>query len=40
MAEAVRVHGVGKGVWLGIRRLARCQPFGGHGFDPVPPRRA
>jgi putative membrane protein insertion efficiency factor len=40
MAEAVRMHGVGKGVWLGIRRLARCQPFGGHGFDPVPPRRA
>lgn len=40
MAEAVRVHGVGKGVWLGVRRLARCQPFGGHGFDPVPPRRA
>lgn len=40
MAEAVRVHGVGRGVWLGMRRLARCQPFGGHGFDPVPPRRA
>ena len=34
--EAVTRHGVGKGVWLGLRRLARCQPFGAHGFDPVP----
>ena len=36
MAEAVRVHGAMKGVWLGTRRLARCHPFGSHGFDPVP----
>src|SRR5262245_46938023 len=36
MAEAVRLHGAGRGVWLGLRRLARCLPFGGHGFDPVP----
>lgn len=40
MGEAIRIHGVARGVWLGVRRLARCQPFGGHGFDPVPPRRA
>jgi len=35
MAEAVRTHGALKGVGLGLRRLARCHPFGGHGFDPV-----
>jgi uncharacterized protein len=36
--EAVRVHGGLKGSWLIIRRLARCQPWGGTGLDPVPPR--
>jgi putative membrane protein insertion efficiency factor len=35
MAEAVRLHGVRRGVWLGIVRLTRCRPFGGHGYDPV-----
>jgi len=38
MAEAVRVHGPARGVWLGLQRLVRCRPFGGHGFDPVPRR--
>jgi putative membrane protein insertion efficiency factor len=36
MAEAVTIHGVRRGVWLGIVRLTRCRPFGGHGYDPVP----
>jgi putative membrane protein insertion efficiency factor len=36
MAEAVRSHGAWSGVRLGLRRLARCHPFGSHGFDPVP----
>jgi putative membrane protein insertion efficiency factor len=38
-ASAVREHGVVRGSWLAARRLARCHPFGGSGFDPVPPRR-
>ena len=38
MAEAIEVHGPVKGVWLGGRRLCRCHPWGGHGWDPVPPK--
>jgi putative membrane protein insertion efficiency factor len=37
-AEAVRLHGAFGGLVLGVRRLARCRPWGGHGFDPVPAR--
>lgn len=36
--DALRGHGAVRGSWLTLRRLARCHPFGGHGFDPVPPR--
>jgi uncharacterized protein len=36
--EALRIHGPLKGVWLTVRRLGRCHPWGGHGYDPVPPR--
>jgi putative membrane protein insertion efficiency factor len=35
--EAIQEHGLGKGSWLGLKRLARCHPWGGQGFDPVPP---
>jgi putative membrane protein insertion efficiency factor len=35
-AEAVHTHGAVRGTALAVRRLARCQPFGGHGYDPVP----
>ena len=37
--EAVLVHGLVKGSWLALRRLARCHPWGGRGYDPVPPRK-
>ena len=37
--EAYKTHGVIRGTWLTARRLARCQPWGGNGYDPVPPRR-
>ncbi len=35
-SEAVERHGVLRGGALAVRRLMRCQPFGGHGHDPVP----
>ncbi len=36
MAEAIRRHGAARGLFLGLKRLSRCRPFGGHGLDPVP----
>ena len=36
---AVTEHGALKGTWLSVRRIARCHPWGGHGWDPVPPRK-
>lgn len=40
LAQAVSTHGALRGTWLGLRRLARCHPFGGSGLDPCPPRSA
>ena len=35
--EALAVHGALAGSWLALRRLLRCHPWGGSGWDPVPP---
>lgn len=34
--DAYHAHGPVRGTWLTLRRLARCHPLGGHGYDPVP----
>ena len=34
--EALQKYGPIKGMYLAIRRLLRCHPWGGHGYDPVP----
>ena len=36
MRQAIGVHGWRYGVWLTLRRVARCHPWGGQGYDPVP----
>lgn len=35
-AEALIEHGAAKGSWLAVRRVGRCRPLGGRGYDPVP----
>ncbi|MBQ4229442.1 MAG: membrane protein insertion efficiency factor YidD [Bacteroidaceae bacterium] len=34
--EALRKYGPLKGLWLAVKRLLRCHPWGGSGYDPVP----
>ncbi|MCL2434903.1 MAG: membrane protein insertion efficiency factor YidD [Lentimicrobiaceae bacterium] len=34
--EAIQKHGALKGSWLTIKRIVRCNPWGGSGYDPVP----
>ena len=36
--QAVETHGSMRGSWLGVRRIFRCHPWGGYGYDPVPPK--
>ncbi|HBI13069.1 MAG TPA: membrane protein insertion efficiency factor YidD, partial [Akkermansia sp.] len=37
--QAVRIHGAWRGFLLGTWRILRCNPWGGSGYDPVPPAR-
>lgn len=39
MIEAIQIHGIFKGFYLGIKRIFRCHPWGKSGYDPVPPPR-
>ncbi len=34
--QAIERHGAFKGAWLSMKRLGRCRPLGGKGYDPVP----
>jgi putative membrane protein insertion efficiency factor len=34
--EALKKYGPLKGSWLAVKRISRCHPWGGHGYDPVP----
>ena len=36
--DAIQIHGPFKGLWLATRRLLSCHPWGGSGYDPVPPK--
>jgi putative membrane protein insertion efficiency factor len=38
--DALEGHGALRGAWLSIRRIGRCHPWGGSGWDPVPQRKA
>jgi uncharacterized protein len=35
--EAFKIHGIIKGIILSAWRILRCNPWGGHGYDPIPP---
>ena len=37
--DAVETHGALRGSWLALRRIGRCHPWGGRGWDPVPERK-
>ena len=37
--ESLKLHGLLRGSFFAIRRILKCHPFGGHGFDPIPKRK-
>jgi uncharacterized protein len=39
MIQALQKHGLFYGGYLGIKRIFRCHPWGGKGFDPVPEKK-
>ncbi|MGY6562802.1 MAG: membrane protein insertion efficiency factor YidD [Luteibaculaceae bacterium] len=39
MIEALKTHGPFKGTWMGLKRIGKCHPWGGSGYDPVPPKK-
>jgi putative membrane protein insertion efficiency factor len=39
MVDAIKEWGPFKGIWLGLKRISSCHPWGGHGFDPVPKKK-
>ncbi len=36
MIQAIQKHGILIGLWLGVKRILKCNPWGPHGYDPVP----
>ncbi|MEL7254006.1 MAG: membrane protein insertion efficiency factor YidD [Pseudomonadota bacterium] len=38
--EALEKHGAIKGGWMALKRIGRCNPWGGQGYDPVPEARS
>ena len=38
--EALKIHGLIKGSYLGIKRIISCNPWGKSGYDPVPPKKS
>ncbi|HEX8576753.1 MAG TPA: membrane protein insertion efficiency factor YidD [Flavobacterium sp.] len=39
MVQALQTHGLFKGLFLGAKRIVRCNPWGGKGYDPVPDKK-
>ncbi|MEL6535306.1 MAG: membrane protein insertion efficiency factor YidD [Bacteroidota bacterium] len=38
--EAIKIHGPFRGGWMAAKRIASCHPWGGQGYDPVPPQKS
>ena len=37
--ESLRSHGIIKGIYLTVKRIGKCHPWGGHGYDPIPTKK-